>query len=209
MLKLENVTFKYPGMEQNVLEKVSFAINKGKWTAISGASGTGKSTSIELLIRFYDIDQGSINVDGIPLEEFGIYDMRNKISYVPQVPVMMQGTIRDNLIMVKPEALDAEIEWVAKRTGILTEIQGGLNKEVGEGGMLLSGGEKQRIAIARCLLEQKEIWLLDEVTSQMDTKTQDAIVELLKEEHEKSKTTVISVAHRLDFNKYADEEIVL
>ena len=208
-IELTDVTFKYPSMDQSILENMNLEIRKGEWIALSGASGVGKSTVLELLLRFYNIDGGTITVDGVPVERMDIYDIRNNISYVSQNPSLIQGTIRDNLLVVKPDATEEELEYVTKKTGIQTEIQGGLNKEVGEGGMLLSGGEKQRVAIARCILQQKSIWLLDEVTSQMDGKAQEIMIELLKEEHDRRGTTIISVAHRKEFCKYVDREIEL
>ena len=208
-MEFSDVTFRYREDTKNILEHMNLKIPKGRWIGISGASGIGKSTILELLLRFYDRNDGAVTVDGIPIEEYDLYDLRTHICYVQQDPVIVQGTIRDNLLLVKPEATEDEMREAADKTGILKEIKGGLDKEVGEGGMLLSGGEKQRIAIARCLIERKPVLFLDEVTSQMDAETQDKVVRLLKEDHDRRHTTILSVAHRREFHRYVDQEIVL
>jgi ABC-type multidrug transport system fused ATPase/permease subunit len=123
--------------------------------------------------------------------------------------VLIQGTIRENLLLVRPDATEEQLERAAEKTGILSEIEGGLDRAVGEQGMALSGGERQRIAIARCLLDEKKVILLDEATSQMDVATQDRIAVLLREEQKRRKATVLSVAHRLEFNRFADKNITI
>lgn len=203
----EDVSFRYPHTQKDILKHKSLKIRQGDWVGITGASGIGKSTILELLLRFYDVDEGCIRVDGQPLGDISLYDLRRSVSYVPQEPVLRQGTIRDNLLLVKPDATQAQLIDAAERTGILREIQGGLDREIGEQGMALSGGERQRIAIARCLLEDTKVILLDEATSQMDKATQDAMAELLHREQKARGATVISVAHRLEFNRFADETI--
>lgn len=203
----DDVTFRYPSAEKDILQHKNFRIKKGDWVGITGPSGIGKSTILELLLRFYEPDGGRILADGQPMEEINLYELRRAVSYVPQEPVLRQGTIRDNLLLVKPDATQAQLIDAAERTGILREIQGGLDREIGEQGMALSGGERQRIAIARCLLEDTKVILLDEATSQMDKATQDAMAELLHREQKARGATVISVAHRLEFNRFADETI--
>lgn len=204
---LSDVTFRYREDSKNILEHVNIRIPKGEWVGITGASGSGKSTVLELLLRFYDQNEGSITIDGVSLNEIDLRDLRTHICYVQQDPILFEGTIRDNLLLVKPDATEEEMQDVADKTGILKEIKGGLDKEVGENGMMLSGGEKQRIAIARCLIEQKSVLFLDEVTSQMDVATQDMIVRLLKKDHDRRHTTIVSIAHRKEFHRYVDQEI--
>lgn len=203
----EDVTFRYPHTEKDILHHRNLKIRQGDWVGITGASGIGKSTILELLLRFYRVDGGCIRVDGQLLEEINLYDLRGAISYVPQEPVLLQGTIRDNLLLTRPEATEEQLENAAERTGILTVIEGGLNREVGEQGMALSGGERQRIAIARCLLDDRKVILLDEATSQMDAAAQDAMAKLLREEQKDRGATVLSVAHRPEFNRFADMNI--
>lgn len=205
----EDVTFRYPNTEKDILFHKDMRIRQGDWVGIAGASGMGKSTVLELLLRFYQADGGCIRVDGRPIEEINLYDLRKSISYVPQEPVLIQGTIRENLLLVRPDATEEQLERAAERTGILSGIEGGLDREVGEQGMALSGGERQRIAIARCLLDEKKVILLDEATSQMDAVTQDRIAVLLREEQKRRNATVVSVAHRPEFNRFADENITI
>lgn len=203
----EDVTFRYPNTKKDILKHKSLKIKQGDWVGIMGESGVGKSTILELLLGFYQVDAGCIRVDGKPLEEIDLYDLRRSVSYVPQEPVLRQGTIRDNLLLVKPDAAQAQLRDAAERTGILAQIEGGLDREVGEQGMALSGGERQRIAIARCLLEDKKVIFLDEATSQLDEAAQEAMAELLRQVQKAKGATVLSVAHRLEFNRFADETI--
>lgn len=205
----EDVTFRYPNTEKDILFHKDMRIRQGDWVGIAGASGMGKSTVLELLLRFYQADGGCIRIDGRSIEEINLYDLRKSISYVPQEPVLIQGTIRENLLLVRPDATEEQLERAAERTGILSGIEGGLDREVGEQGMALSGGERQRIAIARCLLDEKKVILLDEATSQMDAATQDRIAVLLREEQKRRNATVVSVAHRPEFNRFADENITI
>lgn len=205
----EDVTFRYPNTEKDILFHKDMRIRQGDWVGIAGASGMGKSTVLELLLRFYQADGGCIRVDGRSIEEINLYDLRKSISYVPQEPVLIQGTIRENLLLVRPDATEEQLKRAAERTGILSGIDGGLDREVGEQGMALSGGERQRIAIARCLLDEKKVILLDEATSQMDSATQDRIAVLLREEQKRRNATVVSVAHRPEFNRFADENITI
>lgn len=203
----DNVVFRYPHTEKDILRHKSFRIKKGDWVGITGPSGIGKSTILELLLRFYEADEGRILVDGQPVEEINLYELRRAVSYVPQEPVLRQGTIRDNLLSARPDATQEELLCAAERTGILAAIEGGLDREVGEQGMALSGGERQRIAIARCLLDGRKLILLDEATSQMDAAAQDTMAKVLRQEQKARGATVLSVAHRTEFNRFADETI--
>lgn len=203
----DNVVFRYPRTKKDILRHKSFRIKKGDWVGITGPSGIGKSTILELLLRFYEPDGGRILADGQPMEEINLYELRRAVSYVPQEPVLRQGTIRDNLLSARPDATQEELLCAAERTGILAAIEGGLDREVGEQGMALSGGERQRIAIARCLLDGRKLILLDEATSQMDAAAQDTMARVLRQEQKARGATVLSVAHRTEFNRFADETI--
>ena len=204
----KNLSFKYPKSEKYILKNINVEIKKGEWIGIIGQSGVGKTTVLELLVRFYDISDGNILVDNVDINEINLFDLRKHISYVSQDTYLVEGTIRDNLRLI-PNALEEEIEKVAGDTGILATIEGGLNKQVGEGGMLLSGGEKQRIALARSILEKKEVLLLDEATSQLDEETQEKMAFLINRYRLAHNITVVSVAHRFEFNRYADKIINL
>ena len=203
----DNVVFRYPRTKKDILRHKSFRIKKGDWVGITGPSGIGKSMILELLLRFYEPDGGRILADGQPMEEINLYELRRAVSYVPQEPVLRQGTIRDNLLSARPDATQEELLCAAERTGILAAIEGGLDREVGEQGMALSGGERQRIAIARCLLDGRKLILLDEATSQMDAAAQDTMARVLRQEQKARGATVLSVAHRTEFNRFADETI--
>ncbi len=203
----DDVTFRYPSAEKDILQHKNFRIKKGDWVGITGPSGIGKSTILELLLRFYEPDGGRILADGQPMEEINLYELRRAVSYVPQEPVLRQGTIRDNLLSARPDSTQEELLCAAERTGILAAIEGGLDREVGEQDMALSGGERQRIAIARCLLYGRKLILLDEATSQMDAAAQDTMARVLRQEQKTRGATVLSVAHRTEFNRFADETI--
>ncbi len=141
------------------------------------------------------------------IDKINSYDLRSHISYVTQEPVLVQGTIRDNLLLTCPDVSEAQMRDVAEKVGILPAIEGGLDRQVGENGMDLSGGERQRVAIARCLLEKRELILLDEATSQLDENSQELMAQLLRNEQKARNATVVSVAHRIEFNNCADRTI--
>lgn len=203
------VTFSYPKGNRNILQQQTMTFPKGKWIGITGPSGVGKTTILELLMRFYDIQNGFITIDETPIQKINLTQLRSHIAYVPQDPYLIDGTIEDNLKLVCKTEKKKEIERVAKLTGITDHIEGGLKKEIGEGGMLLSGGEKQRVAIAQCILKERPVILLDEVTSQLDDESQKSIAHIFKEMCIKEGTTIISVAHREKFNYYADMKYVM
>lgn len=204
----KNVHFRYPKGEREILNGVSLEFPKGEWIGVAGPSGVGKTTVLELLLRFYGADSGEILVDGVRLPDIRLSQLRKHISYVSQDVYLVEGTIRDNLLLVSGCGKE-EMERAAAAAGILSSIEGGLEKQVGEGGMLLSGGEKQRVAIARCLLEGKEILLLDEASSQLDNETQEKMARLLNEYRLARGVTVISVAHRQEFHQYADRVVLV
>ncbi|MCD8022818.1 MAG: ABC transporter ATP-binding protein/permease [Lachnospiraceae bacterium] len=208
-IQFEQVMFQYPGTDKVTLTDWDLILQPAEWRGISGSSGIGKCTIRELLLRFYKADKGKILVDDQPLEQIDIYALRSHISYVTQESVLMQGTIRENLLLTCPKATEAQMREAAEKTGILSSIEGGLARQVGEGGMELSGGERQRVALARCLLEKKELILLDEATSQLDEASQEQMAQLFRNEQKARGATVISVAHRTEFNRYADRTINL
>lgn len=208
-IRFSDVTFAYPKGDQNILEKKSVVFPKGKWTGISGPSGTGKSTMLELMLRFYDIGDGAITIDGTPLKDISLSQLREHIAYVSQDPFLIDGTIEENLELVCRRGKKEEIKQVAQLTGITDHIENGLQKNVGEAGMLLSGGEKQRVAIAQCLLKDCSVLLLDEVTSQLDKDSQEQMVQLFKRLCTEKGVTIISVAHREDFHRYTDLNYVM
>ena len=206
-IALREVSFCYPGADREVLTRRSMVFPKGRWTGISGPSGAGKSTILELLLRFYEVEQGEITIDGRPLSEISLPQLRSHIAYLPQEAFLIEGTIEDNLRLVCED--DKKIAEAARLTGITGQIEGGLRKPAGESGMLLSGGERQRVMLAQCLLRECPVILLDEATSQLDPETQQEMALLFRRLCEEEGTTIISVAHREAFHRYADIRYVL
>lgn len=205
----DNVSFYYNENRQ-ILDSVSFEIQPGKTCAIVGSSGAGKSTISRLLFRFYDVTGGAIKLDGIDLRDISQNDLRHAIGMVPQDTVLFNDTIAYNIGYGKPEATKEDIVAVAKLAKIHEFIMGlpdGYETVVGERGLKLSGGEKQRVAIARTLLKKPAIFIFDEATSALDTQTEKDIQKSIKDVS-KGHTTVM-IAHRLSTVVDADEIIVL
>jgi ATP-binding cassette subfamily B protein len=209
MVRFENVSFAYEP-ERQILKGLSFAVPAGKTVAIVGPSGAGKSTVSRLLFRFYDVTGGRIVIDGQDVREVTQTSLRAAIGMVPQDTVLFNDTIRYNIRYGRREATDAEVEAAAR----LAQIDGfirlspkGYETEVGERGLKLSGGEKQRVAIARTILKGPPILLLDEATSALDSHTERDIQDAL-DRVSKNRTTLV-IAHRLSTIVGADEIIVL
>ena len=205
----EKVSFSHEGRAVGILD-VSFAAEPGKKLAFVGTSGAGKSTLLKLLFRFYDVQSGAVRVDGQDVRELTQKSLRSALGLVPQDVVLFNDTIRANLSYGKPDASDEEIEEAARRAQLLDFINGlpeGWETRVGERGLKLSGGEKQRVGIARVILTNPAILVLDEATSALDSATEQAVQEAL-DEAAKGRTT-LSVAHRLSTVRNADEIIVL
>ncbi len=206
----ENVTFHYPSRPNiAALNNVSLDVKPGETIALVGPSGAGKTTIIQLLLRFYDPDQGRITVDGTELKDVAREAFRASIALVPQDPVIFATSARENIRFGRPDATDAEVEDAAKAAAaheFLSALPDGYESYVGERGVMLSGGQKQRIAIARAILRDAPILLLDEATSALDAESEAAVqkaVETLSE----NRTTLV-VAHRLATVKKADRIIV-
>lgn len=205
-VEYQNVSFSYPGRpEVEVLSNISFAISKGKRIALVGASGAGKSTIVQLLMRFYKPGKGNILVDGKEADSYNLSDYRKNIAIVPQEILLFGGTIRENILYGKPDASDDELMEASRKSNSWEFINTFPNKFdtiVGERGVKLSGGQRQRIAIARAILRNPSILILDEATSSLDAESerlvQDALDTLMKD-----RTSVI-IAHRLSTIKNAD-----
>lgn len=205
----ENVCFEY---EDNnpVLHNIDFDVKKGKTIALVGNSGGGKSTIVNLLPRFYDIKSGSIKIDGVDIRNFSLESLRANISEVFQDNFLFSGTIRENIMMGKPNATDIELETVIKGAHLdefLHTLEDGLDSVIGERGTTLSGGQRQRIAIARAMIKNAPIIILDEATSALDNKSE-AIVQKALENLMRDKTVFV-IAHRLSTIKNADTIIVI
>jgi ATP-binding cassette subfamily B protein len=206
----ENVEFHYPSRPgQAALDGVSFDVKPGETVALVGPSGAGKTTVIQLLLRFYDPQSGRVCIDGTDLTALSRADFRKHIALVPQEPVIFATSARENIRFGHPGATDAEVEEAAKAAAahdFLTALPLGYDTEVGERGVMLSGGQKQRIAIARAILRDAPILLLDEATSALDAESE-RLVQHAVEKLAKDRTTLV-VAHRLATVKKADRILV-
>ncbi|WP_075988673.1 heme ABC transporter ATP-binding protein/permease CydC [Vibrio fluvialis] len=195
-ITFENLTFNYSGGEQPALKDVILTIPAGNKVAIVGQTGSGKSTLIQLLCRYWDAQQGDIRIAGTRLQEWKESDLRAAISVVSQRVDILNGSLRDNLIMAKPTANDSELSAMLERVGLGKLLEApGLDAWLGDGGRQLSGGEKRRIGIARALLHNGPILLLDEPTEGLDKQTEQQIMALFKSHFENK--TVIFITHRL------------
>ncbi len=208
-VRFEDVTFHYDP-ERQILKGVSFEVPAGKTVAIVGPSGAGKSTISRLLFRFYDVTGGRITIDGQDIRDVTQTSLRAAIGMVPQDTVLFNDTIRYNIRYGRPTATDAEVEEAARLAQIsdfIDRLPKGYDTEVGERGLKLSGGEKQRVAIARTILKAPPILMLDEATSALDTHTEREIQEAL-DRVSRNRTTLV-IAHRLSTVVGADEILVL
>lgn len=205
-----NVTFSYPGAEEPAISNISFTAHPGEITAIIGGTGAGKSTLINLIPRFYDVDQGSVLVDGVDVREMRQQDLRKRIGFVPQTPVLFSGTIADNIRYGKSDASDEEVRRaarIAQAGDFISAMKDGFESQVAQGGTNLSGGQKQRLSIARALVRKPGIYILDDSFSALDFKTDARLRAALKQEITHS--TVIIVAQRVSTVMDANRIIVI
>ncbi|SPH18785.1 Putative multidrug export ATP-binding/permease protein [Defluviimonas aquaemixtae] len=209
-ITFEGVTFHYPSRpEQSALDGVELHVRPGESVALVGPSGAGKTTVIQLLLRFYDPDQGRITIDGVNLSDMARSDFRRAIALVPQDPVIFAASARENIRFGRPEATDAEVEAAARSAAahdFIAALPEGYDSFLGERGVMLSGGQKQRIAIARAILRDAPVLLLDEATSALDAESERAVQKAVERLAE-GRTTLI-VAHRLATVKKADRIVV-
>ncbi|WP_323006638.1 ABC transporter transmembrane domain-containing protein [Pseudorhodobacter sp.] len=209
-ISFEEVHFQYPARpETSALGGVDLHVTPGETVALVGPSGAGKTTILQLILRFYDPQQGRVTLDGVDLKDMTRAEFRRSIALVPQDPVIFGATARENIRFGRPEATDAEIEAAAQAAAahdFLTALPQGYDTFVGERGVMLSGGQKQRIAIARAILRDAPVLLLDEATSALDAESERA-VQAAVDELSKTRTTIV-VAHRLATVKKADRIVV-
>ena len=209
-VQFHHVTFRYANAEEAVLHDIDFSVERGKTTAIIGSTGSGKSTIASLVMRFYDVESGSILVDGKDVRAYGQAELRDKMGYVPQRAFLFSGTIADNLRHGKKDATEEEILHACKIAQIDDFILGsekGLAQRVSQGGNNFSGGQKQRLSIARALVKKPDIYIFDDSFSALDFKTDAKLRAALKEEVGDS--AVILVAQRISTIMDADQIIVL
>lgn len=197
--------FKYND-ETIALKNINLTIQKGKWTGIIGKSGSGKSTLLDLITKLYRVSDSQILVDGIDINKIDTFSIREKVTKVTQDIVLFPGTIEDNMKLINAKITEKEIIKVldfVELNDYINSLPKGIKTDVGEAGKLMSGGEKQRLSIAMGLIRGNKILLLDEVTSALDIKTEEKIVDNLKKLVNEG-YTIVSISHKLDFLKYAD-----
>ena len=208
-----NVSFGYDSPDETALRDVTFTVHAGQSVAFVGPSGSGKSTLIKLLLGLYQPDEGTISFDGIVREKLNYESIRKIIGLVPQTIDLFAGTIRDNLLFVKPDASDEDCIHVLKQAqlhDLLQRARRGLDTRIGEGGLKLSGGERQRLAIARALLRNPALLIFDEATSNLDSQTEKEITQTIQQIITTHPAFItILIAHRLSTIQHADMIIVL
>ncbi|MFF2843942.1 ABC transporter ATP-binding protein [Paenarthrobacter sp. NPDC057981] len=209
-VEFRDVTFKYPGAEAPVLSNISFTAEPGKTLAIIGSTGAGKTTLVSLLPRLYDVASGEVLLDGVPVTEMDASEITSRVSAVPQKPYLFSGTIEHNLRFGKPDATDEEL-WEALETaqakGFVEEKSSGLNRRIAQGGTNVSGGQRQRLSIARALVTKPNVYLFDDSFSALDVATDARLRKALKGKTKDA--TVIIVAQRVSTIADADEILVL
>ncbi|KAK1920030.1 hypothetical protein P3342_002326 [Pyrenophora teres f. teres] len=205
-IELQGVRFSYPGRpDHRVLRGVTLSAQPGQFIALVGASGSGKSTVMQMLERFYDPTSGSVLVDGVELKDYNLQDYRSQLAIVSQETTLYTGTIRENILANQEGLGDDAVIQACKNANIyefITSLPDGFNTLVGAKGALLSGGQRQRIAIARALLRDPKVLLLDEATSALDS-TSERVVQAALDSASKGRTTV-AIAHRLSTIQHAD-----
>ena len=206
----ENVTFRYPNADDDVLHDLSFTAKPGQTTAFIGSTGSGRSTLINLIPRFYDATQGRILVNGVDVRDVQQKELRQRIGYIPQKGVLFSGTIESNLKYAKDDANEAELEQavtIAQAANIIAEKADGYQEHIAQGGTNVSGGQKQRLSIARALIKNPDLFIFDDSFSALDFKTDLALRSALHKEL--SDKTLLVVAQRISTILHADQIIVL
>lgn len=211
-LSFNNVSFKHQSASSNALNKISFATHNGQTIAFVGPSGSGKTTLVKLLVGLYPPKEGAVLYNGIPSTNINLDELREKIGFVTQDTQLFSGTIRENLLFVRPDASDDECLTVLQKAAcqtLLARADKGLDTVIGEGGVKVSGGEKQRLSIARALLRQPDILVFDEATSSLDSITEEEITETIRDVSIIKDHITILIAHRLSTIMHADKIYVL
>ena len=211
-LSFDNVGFKHITAKQKAIDGISFAVNQGETVAFVGPSGSGKTTLMKLLVGLYRPQEGRVLYNGLDENEIDFEDLRKQIGFVTQDTQLFSGTIKENLLFVNPEATEEEIQLALDKAScetLLKRTDNGINAVIGEGGLKLSGGEKQRISIARALLRNPRVLLFDEATSALDSITEEDITATIREISARKEQITLLIAHRLSTIMHADRIYVL
>ena len=206
-LEFDKVAFKHRTASQSAINDISFRVKRGETIAFVGPSGSGKTTLMKLLVGLYRPQQGRILYNGMDENSIDFNDLRKQIGFVTQDTQLFSGTIRENLLFVNPEATDAELTDVLQKASchnLLSRAEKGLETMIGEGGLKLSGGEKQRLSIARALLRKPNLLLFDEATSALDSLTEEEITDTIRDISRQGNQVTILIAHRLSTIMHAD-----
>ena len=209
-VEFHHVSFRYPGAEEDVLHDISFTAKPGQTTAIIGSTGSGKSTMINLIPRFYDVTEGFITLDGKDVRTLTQHDLREELGYVPQKGVLFSGTIASNILYGNPDGSEAEMKEaaeIAQATEFIEEKHKKYESPIAQGGSNVSGGQKQRLSIARAIAKKPKVYIFDDSFSALDYKTDVTLRAALKEKTQDS--TVIIVAQRISTILHAEQIIVL
>ena len=210
VLKFEHVSFRYPGADEDVLHDIHFTARPGETTAIIGSTGSGKSTLVNLIPRFYDVSEGMITLDGVDIREVSQHALRDKIGYVPQKGVLFSGDIASNILFGNPEGGESvmrEAAQIAQAEEFIEEKNKKYQSHIAQGGSNVSGGQKQRLSIARAIAKHPELFIFDDSFSALDYKTDVALRKALKKKTKDS--TVLIVAQRISTILHAEQIIVL
>ena len=211
-LEFRNISFKHQSSRSNALKDISFKVRMGETIAFAGPSGSGKTTLVKLLVGLYAPQEGSIIYNGVPGDKIDMDELREKIGFVTQDTQLFSGTIKENLLFVNPNASDEECLDVLDKAAagdLLARADKGLDTIIGEGGVKVSGGEKQRLSIARALLRHPQLLIFDEATSSLDSLTEEEITSTIKDISERKDLITIMIAHRLSTVMHADRIYVL
>jgi ATP-binding cassette subfamily B protein len=211
-LRFEDVGFKHLTAKQKAIENINFEVNKGETVAFVGPSGSGKTTLVKLLVGLYKANEGTIFYNNLPENEINVEELRSQIGFVTQDTQLFSGTIKENLLFVNPKATDAQIMDALEKAScqtLLKRAENGLDTVIGEGGIKISGGEKQRLSIARALLRNPRIFVFDEATSALDSITEEEISNTVKAVTASGEYITVMIAHRLSTIMHADRIYVL
>ena len=211
-LRFDNISFKHQTANSYAVKNISFQANAGETIAFVGPSGSGKTTLVKMLVGLYSTQEGSIYYNEKNANDIDLLELRQQLGFVTQDAQLFSGTIKDNLLFVKPDATDAEIMNVLEKSAcqnLLKRAENGINSTIGEGGIKVSGGEKQRLSIARALLREPHLLIFDEATSALDSITEEEITQTIRDISSKKNQITVLIAHRLSTIMHADKIYVL